>query len=218
METISLRDREILRKIAYRKVALANSARNDEILAMWYAQAKGVRDTPPVRLLFSNFEGEVITPRLRCEGKDARKLEAQLLKSLVGRELFDDDTPLNTTFDVNLFTKVSPFGTPPNIIYSKDTSGGYHIEPLTDDIEADMNIFENGYFSVDRLGTEAWCAYADEAFGDILPSRIVMPNLKGAITNPLVKLIGMETYYLSMYDSPEALHVIMEMATSVYER
>ena len=218
METISLKDREILREIAARKVALANNARNDEILAMWHSQAKGVRDTPPVRLLFSNFPHEVITPRLRCEGKDARKLEAQLLKSLVGRELFDDDTPLNSTFDVNLFTQVAPFGTPANIIYSEGSSGGYHIEPLTDDIEADMDIFRNGYFTVDLPATKEWCAYADDVFGDILPSRIVMPYLKGAITNPLVKLIGMETYYLAMYDSPDALHEIMEMATSVYER
>ena len=217
MENVSLKDREILREIASRKAALANCARNDEILKMWKLQAKGVRDLPTVRLLFSNFPKEVIDPRLRCEGEAARKLERQLLSSMVGRELFNDDTPISAYFDVNMFARVSPFGTAPNIKMAKD-SIGYHIEPLTDDIESDINLFRNGYFSVNLEGTKEWCDFADGIFGDILPSRIRQASLVGAITNPLVKMINMETYYMSMYDTPEALHEIMDMATSVYEK
>ena len=106
MEKVSLKDREILREIASRKAQLASCARNDEILAMWHKQSKGVRDTPTVRLLFTNFKNEVINNRLRCEGADARKLEAQLLEFMVGRDLFDDDTPVSKTFDVPLFTTI----------------------------------------------------------------------------------------------------------------
>ena len=217
MEKVSLKDREILRELATRKLQLAHCTRNDEILEMWHKQEKGIRDTPTVRLLFLNFVNEVVTPRMRCEEKDARELEKQLLTSMVGRELFDDDTPITDTFDVNLFTTLSPFGTPPNLIRVPSTNG-YHIEPITDDVEADIDLFRGGSFSVDPEGTKAWCAYADEVFGDILPSRITHTALKGAITNPLIKLIGMETYYVSMYDSPEALHEIMDMAASMYER
>ncbi len=216
MEKISLKDREILREIAFRKAQLANCARNDEILAMWHKQEKGIRDTPTVRLLFCNFMDEVVYNRLRCEGKDARKLEAQLLAFMVGRELFDDDTPVSKTFDVPLFTSLTPFGTPPNLTRVPGT-GGYHINPITDDVEADIDLFRGGSFKVNPEGTKAWCAFADDVFGDILPSTITHTSLKGAITNPLIKLIGMETYYVSMYDSPEALHEIMEMATSMYE-
>ncbi len=217
MEAVSIKDREILRELATRKANLAHCKRNDEILAAWNNQARGVKDTPTVRLLFSNFTREVIYPRLRCEGKDARRLEAQLLSSMVGRELFDDDTPLSDTFEVRLFANVSPFGTPPKITRVKN-SNAYHIEALTDDIEADIDIFRGGSFSVDLDGTKEWCAFADGIFGDILPSRIVLPSLSGAITNPLVKLIDMENYYMSMYDAPDTLHEIMDMATSVYER
>ena len=59
MENVSLKDREILREIASRKAALANCARNDEILKMWKLQAQGVRDLPTVRLLFSNFPKDI---------------------------------------------------------------------------------------------------------------------------------------------------------------
>ena len=217
MEVISAKDRGILREIAARKAALAHSARNDEILAMWDKQAKGIRDTPTVRLLYSNFRDEVLDARLRCEGADARTLESRLLAPMVGRELFDDDTPISDTFDVNLITWASPFGAKPKRTYAKN-SKGFHIDPLTDDIEADMDLFRGGHFRADLPATKAYCAYADEIFGDILPSRITASSLTGAMTNPLVQMIGMENYYLAMYDAPDALHEIMETATSLYER
>lgn len=217
MEKVSLKDREILRELASRKISFANCRRNDEILAMWHAQARGVRDTPPVRLLFSNFPGEVVTSRLRCEGEAARKLEARLLSSMVGRELFDDDTPISDRLEISFSAGAYPFGARPDIRRAKGTIG-FHIEPLTDDIEEDFKLFEGGSFSANPDGTKEYCAWVDEIIGDILPTKIVMNSLTGAITNPLVMLISLETYYLAMYDSPEALHKIMDMATNVYER
>ena len=216
MEKITQRDREILREIAGRKLAMATCAKNDEIVAKWKKQAAGVRDTPTVRLLFSNFRGEVIDSRLRCEGADARRLESQLLSSLVGRELFDDDTPLSTNFEIPIQEWASPFGTSPKRVKAKDGMG-FHIEPLTDDIEADFDIFCKGNYWARPTETRAWAEYADEIFGDILPSHIVQSSLGGMLTNPLVALIGMENYYMSMYDSPETLHKIMEMGTKIYE-
>lgn len=61
-------------------------------------------------------------------------------------------------------------------------------------------------------------AFLEEIFGDILPVRMVMRSLTGAMTNPLVHLMGMESYYMAMYDCPDAVHAAMEMATSVYEQ
>ena len=100
MEFISAHDREILRLRAQIQLDYANSPQNNIILKKWQAQAEGRREAPPVRLLFSNFRHEVITPRLKCEGEQARRLEAALLGNLVGRELFDDDTPVPSTFDM----------------------------------------------------------------------------------------------------------------------
>ena len=217
MTVISQKDKEILRALAAHKVELAHSAQNDQILAMWQKQAQGERDTPTVRLLFSNFTNEVIDARLQCEGEEARKMERRLLSPLVGRDLFDDDTPVTDTLDIRPYVKGFPFGTRPKQTRANG-SIGYHIEPLTDDIESDIALFENGGFSVDMAATQAVCELADELFGDILPTRIVQPSLTGAITNPLVRMIGMENYYISMYDAPEALHRIMDMATTVYER
>ena len=108
MKPITPSDREILRALARRKLELASSAENERILKLWHAQAEGRRDTPPVRLLFSNFTDEVITARMRCQGEEARQIEWKLLDEMVGRELFGDDTPLSPTYDIPLFTSVDP--------------------------------------------------------------------------------------------------------------
>lgn len=215
MEAVSQKDRERLRVLAACKVALASNQRNEEILEQWKALENGIKAKPTVRLLFSNFRDEVVNSRLVCEGKDARALEARLLSSMVGRELFDDDTPLSKNLEVALFASVTPFGATRRIART-NRGKGFHIDPLTDDIEADFHLFCGGGYQTSLSDTRAYCDWVDEIIGDILPTKIVGSALTGSITNPLVFLIGMENYYLSMYDSPDALHKIMDMATQVY--
>ncbi len=219
MATISARDREILRHRAKIQLDAAHSPRNEAILEKWRAQAEGRRASPPVRLLFSNFRHEVITPRLQCEGDAARGIEASLLGTLVGRELFDDDTPIAPTFDLGWHTRVQPFGGEARITRAAGLNAqGFHIDPVIRDLAAELDTLRGGSFGVDREGTERRRALLEDVLGDILPVRMVMGSLPGALTNPLVHRMGMEAYYLAMYDCPDAVHQAMDMATSVYER
>ena len=217
MEQISLRDREILREVAERKAALANCPRNDEILKQWAALAEGRRETPTVRLPFGNFSRQAVNPRLRCEGQAARDLESALVWSMTGRELFDDDTPLFATFDVNLNTWAKPFGIDPQLTRAR-SSGGYHIDPVIEDLEEDFEKLKGGSFGADREKTKNRFALAEDVFGDILKVQLMRPSLCAPITHPLVMLMGMENYYMSMYDCPETLHKVMDMATTLYEQ
>lgn len=219
MEHISGQDRQILRQLAQKQLAFANSPRNDEILKQWDALANGRRENPTVRLLFSNFPNEVVYPRMRCEGARARELEEMLLSTMVGRELFDDDTPISPTFDIRWKTWVHPFGTQPHITKAEGEGAmGFHIDPIIDDLAEGMDLLRGGSFGVDRQATAELEEAANEAFGDILPVRKVMPSLTGMMTNPLVHLMGMGNYYLSMYDYPDELHEAMDMAATVYEQ
>jgi len=218
MESISARDRKILRQRARLQREYANSPQNDIILKKWRAQAAGRREAPPVRLLFCGFPHEVVSPRLQCEGKQAREIESVLLSRLVGRELFDDDTPISTTFDMSWCTHVQPFGIAPQITRAGgDNALGYHIDPVINDLAADIDKLRGGSFGVDREKTQCHRELVEDLFGDILPVRMVMGSLSGAITNPLVFLMGMEAYYMAMYDCPDVVHEAMEMATKVYE-
>ena len=87
MGKINKQDYQRLRALAEKQIEYAHSKQNDEILKKWRALAQGKRETPTVRLLFSNFTHEVITPRMQCEGSEARELEWALLSTLTGREL-----------------------------------------------------------------------------------------------------------------------------------
>ncbi|MCR4621193.1 MAG: hypothetical protein K5663_03855 [Clostridiales bacterium] len=216
MTQVSARDLERLRALARLKAEYAYSPENERILKQWEALAQGRRETPTVRLLFSNFRDEVVYSRLECEGEQARGVEAQLLSSMVGRELFGDDTPISPTYEVCLDASASPFGIRPRLTRSQ-TGKGFHIEPVIEDLEKQIDELRGGGFSIDKNKTRDTIAFVTELFGDILPPRVVQPSLTGAITNPLVQLMGMENYYVSMYDCPKTLHEVMEMATRVYE-
>jgi len=219
VETLSKRDREILRRRAHIQLEYAHAPQNEIILAKWRAQAAGRRAAPPVRLLFSNFRHEVIAPRLQCEGEQARRIEACLLDRLVGRELFDDDTPIPPTFDMTWQTRVRPFGIE-SVIKRADGphAQGFHIEPVIRNLEAELDKLRGGSFGVDRDETVRRREWLQEIFGDILPVRMVMGSLPGMMTNPLVHLMGMEAYYVSLFDCPAAVHQAMEMAVGIYER
>jgi len=196
----------------------ANSPQNERILKQWRAQAEGRRENPPVRLLFSNFVHEVITPRLQCEGEQARRIEATLLGKLVGRELFDDDTPISPTFDMTWNTHVRPFGLQHKITRAQGPNAqGFHIDPIICDLATELHRLGGGSFGVDREGTARRRELLEDLFCDILPVRMVMSSLPGSMTNPLVHLMGMESYYIAMLDCPDAVHQAMEMATTVYE-
>ena len=64
MEQISAKDREILRQIAARQREYAESRKNEDILKKWKALEEGRRESPTVRLLFSNFTHEIESLRL----------------------------------------------------------------------------------------------------------------------------------------------------------
>lgn len=218
MDMISSSDREILRDLAKKQLVCANSPQNQTILKKWKALAEGRRETPTVRLLWSNFGHEVVTPRMRCTGETARSLEYSLLATMVGRDLFDDDTPITPEFLVYWNTWVSPFGIQPHYTRASGKHAmGYHIDPVMEDLGQDTDKLKGGSFGVDREKTAAWINLVQDTIGDILPVRMAMGSLCGAITNPLVSLMGMENYYCAMYDYPEKLHEIMDMATKVYE-
>ena len=64
MEQMSAKDRERLRELAKQRLEFANCPKNEEITKKWIALAEGRKESPTVRLLFSNFGHEVITPRM----------------------------------------------------------------------------------------------------------------------------------------------------------
>ena len=155
---------------------------------------------------------------MRCSGESARELEAALLSTMTGRTLFDDDTPISPTFDIRWDTWVKPFGLEPHLTRPQmENPQGYHIDPVIESLEGEIDRLRGGSFGVDREKTRARAALAQDTFGDILPVRMVMDSLTGPMTSPMVFLMGMENYYCSLYDCPDQVHEAMDMACTMYE-
>lgn len=219
MNTISKRDNEILRDIAKHQLELANSKENETILKKWKMMEDGKVGEPTVRFLVSNFTNETITPRLRCEGEQARRVEFNLLATTAGRDLFGDDTPITGEFLVYPSTYASPFGLSSKAVHADGVNAkGYHIEPVINDLEEDFHKITKGSFGANLEETRKHIEFVSNIFGDILPAKKVMSSLGGSMTNTLVHLMGMENYYIAMYDYPDLLHKVMDMACSVYEQ
>lgn len=215
---MTIKEIERLRQLAGQKQVMATSAENDAILKKWQAQAQGKRETPTVRMLWSNFPNEVLFPRLQCVDPMARHIEKDLLSAMIGRELFGDDTPLAPCFEVYWELSCSPFGIQQQRHYAdEENPKGYHIEAVIEDLADDLDRLRGGSFSLDRAATNDYFDAVDHTIGDLLPPVMTMKNLTGAMTNPLVHLMGMENYYFAMMDYPDEVHEAMEMATAVYE-
>lgn len=219
MKTVTKKDRDIIREIARKHLELSHSKENEKVLAKWKWIEQGKTGEPTVRFPVSNFTNETITPRLRCEGEEARNLEFQLLYSTAGRDLFDDDTPVTDEFPVQQNIWVTPFNIASKLTRAQgENAKGYHIDPVIHDLAEDFDKIKEGCFFPNIEATNQAVEFASDIFGDILQVKRVMRSLEGSITNALVHLMGMETLYLSMYDYPHLLHKLMDSACQVYER
>ena len=74
-KAIPQKERDILCGLAEKQREYAASPQNDAILKKWQALAEGRRESPTVRLLFSNFPHEVIASRMLCKSPEAFNLE-----------------------------------------------------------------------------------------------------------------------------------------------
>lgn len=217
MDAVCGKDARILRELAKKRLEHACSEKNAAIMKKWRAQAEGRRAEPIVRMCFSNFENEVVDPLCRCEGATACRIERDLVKSLVGRVLFDDDTPVSPFFEIPRTLWVRPYGIDEKITRAK-SGMGFHIEEVVTDLEKDISKLEGGSFGYDSADTSGYFDAASSVIGDILPVRLRGDCLTGPITNPLVMRMGMKNMFLAMYDSPALLHRAMDMACGIYER
>lgn len=215
---ISKKDKEILRELAKKKLEIAHAPAMEQIMKKWTALGERKCIDPPIRLCFSGFYNEIITPQLQCEGVEARSIEAGLYASIAGRELFNDDTPVPDYFPMHWNIQFNLFENSSQTTRADEKNNlAFHIDPIIGDLHDDMHKLKTGDFSVNREKTQANIDLIDELFGDILKPKMVGSCLNGAMSNPLVHLMGMENYYVSMYDYPDELHQVMDNMCSLHE-
>jgi len=212
---ITADERTYLRGLARRQAEYAALPVMAERRQLWYDLNDGRAGArPPVVMETWTFNRDFLPASVfQCTSPDARNIEHQLLQNIRNHELINDDKVIPDTFDISWFTDIDEFGVKVGAEYVKDIEGvetGFHyVHPVTD-LDRDFAALKPATCRVDRERTLEWKAFLEELLGDILRVQITTGVFGNAmLTHRLVALMGMEAFFLGMYDNPAGVHRYM---------
>lgn len=208
-------ERAYLRELAERQAqyaALPVMARRKE---MWYAlndARPGAR--PPVVIETQTFDRDFLPDSVyRCGSQAGRQIERQLLRNVRNHELIDDDKVIPDEFQIGWFVDIDELGVTIIRHTIKDSQGvetAWKPELVIKDLRRDLGLLKPATCRVDREKTLAYKAFLEDLLGANLPVRIVTGVYGCAmLTYRVVELMGMEAFFLAMYDCPDQLHALM---------
>ena len=208
-------ERTYLRELAAKQAEYSALPVMEERKQMWYDLNDG-RDgaRPPVVIETWTFDRDFLPGDLfRCTSDIGRGIEGQLLRNVRNHELIDDDKVIPDTFDVGWFVSIDELGVKIGRDSAKDSQGvtmGYRFHHPIKDLKTDLDLLKPAICSVDRDRTMAWKEFVENLLGDLLPVGI-SGGAYGCtmLTHRVVELMGMQAFFMAMYDSPDELHRLM---------
>ena len=208
-------ERAYLRELAKKQAEYAALPVMAERRKMWYDLNDGSsRARPPVVVETWTFDRDFMPESVyRCATPAGRSIEYQLLARIRNHELIDDDKVVPDTFDMGWAVSIDEFGVEIEVDHRKDAQGvetayRYH-HPITD-LERDFPKLKPAVCRVDREATGERRAFLESLLGDILPVRLRTGIFGGTmLTNRVIELMGMEAYFIAMYEAPDSVHRLM---------
>lgn len=208
-------ERTYLRRLAATQAEYAALPVMRQRKQMWFDLNDGRPGArPPVVVETWTFDRDFLPADVfHCTTQVGKTIERQLLRNVRNHELIDDDKVMPDTFDIGWFVDIDEFGVKIDTETVKDAQGietAYrYLHPIVD-LERDLSLLSPAVCSVDRRKTMAWKAFLEDLFGDVLPVEIRTGTYGGTqLTNRVIELMGMQAFFLAMYDSPDALHRLM---------
>lgn len=208
-------DREILRRLAAERMAIATSPLNDARRAMW-RNTNDLRPTTPPVLIETGvaFNDVFDDDTLLCTESWARGLERSFQHDLWVHREIKHDTVVEPCMNVGWNVSNSGYGVTVEKTRGhtgSDARGSYRWEPPIKDIAKDFDKLHPREFSVDREASLENKAFFDALFGDMMPVHISGSlGWTFGLTWRAIELIGLENLMLFMYDDPDGLHQLMK--------
>jgi len=210
---LNTRDIDLLRRLAERVAAAAESAANRERRDAWHALDAGRNDRPMVLAEVGGVMEEVLPDTiLQCSDPYARNLERWLRVEIYQFEELQDDHVIEPYANVNWKVTCSGYGVAP-VQHRPDNDGrlgARRWDPPIRDLDRDFSMLRTQTFSVDREATLAEKDRLEHIFGGILKTRI-----RGqfwwtrGMTITAIDFIGLEPLMMAMFDNPAGLHRLM---------
>ncbi len=210
-------ERTYLRGLAGRQADLAALPIMAQRRQKWTRMNDGVPGArPPFVIETWTFDRDFMPDTLlHCRSDYGRRLERNFLRHIRHHELLNDDHVCPDTLDMGWHVWCNEFGLEIKTEYAKDAEGvvmGYHFEHPIKDLNDGFEMIKPSEFGVDKEGTMAEKAFLDDVFGDIL-RVVIRSGTFGAtgITQRLMRLMSMETFFTAMYDCPNTLHDLLAL-------
>lgn len=181
---------------------------------MWYDLNEGRPTRAPVIVETWTFNRDFMPASvLRCKTDLGRQIERQLLKNIRNHELIDDDKVMPDYFAMHWFCNIDEMGVKIESETVPDSQGvltGYEYHHPITDLERDLHLLKPAVCSVDKEKTFAYRAFLRELFDGLLDVRIDTGTFgSNMLTQKVVQLMGMEAFFLAMYDTPDLVHQLM---------
>lgn len=205
---ISPEDRSILREVAKKQLDLSKEERNIKKIQEWYEHNSLQGKRPMIHLEMWTFSQEIIPPLLRCQGDYAREVETTLYSHFLNQELFDDDRVTPDYYPLAYDTHFTLFNIPVHV-HNAENSLGHEFPSIIEDLEEDFCKLKETSFGVNMETTLAKKQALEEAFGDILPIKIIMNCLYSVPTQMIIHFMKMENMMYNIYDYPDLFKEMM---------
>ncbi len=214
---LPVNERLYLRELARRQAEIAALPVMAQRRRLWTDMNDAKPGAPPPFAIETwTFDRDFMPADLfKCTSAYGRRLENGLLRNIRHHELLDDDHVCPDTLDMGWHVWSDEFGIPIKTEYAKDAEGvvtGYHFDCPIKDLRDGFDCIKPSTFGVNKAGTLEEKQFLEETFGDILPVTLRSGTFgSNCLTQLLMRLMTMETFFVAMYDCPETLHALMAL-------
>lgn len=202
---ITSKEREVIRDLAKKQLEVANSAKNQERIALWKRHNALKGERPVIHIEVDNFVKETIVPRMLCEDPVARWIEGRLRHSMINLTEFDDDKVVPDYLGIWVDRRYNPVGFRVHTHQAADGGLGHQFDHLIKDLGEEFDKIKDSEFQMKDDEFQEHFDTATELIGDIMPVKRVMKSLFCPLTQDVVHIMGLENMLYALYDYPEEL-------------
>lgn len=200
------KEREFIRDLAKKKLEMANTPQQKELVRLWTRHNDGHSERPMIHFEMATVGDAGFHYQCQCTSQDARDVELALGSSMQNQVMIGDDLCVTPDFYVANGSWFKPFGL--DVDHTCSDGVGFHINAVIENLDT-LDMLKPSSMGFDKNGVKRGMEYYGDLFGDILEVKPGMGGLYCVPTNDIVNLMTMENMLIEVYDNPDNFKEMM---------